>query len=90
MYKPKQKKIISFIQDQKFVGQCCLACLDHITNVEIEIVSIDFIHVVLQFRELFPIVFPSMPSNRDIGFCIDLVRGTHPFLSLHIAWLQKN
>ncbi|WMV38729.1 hypothetical protein MTR67_032114 [Solanum verrucosum] len=78
MYKPKQAKIISSIRARKLVGQSCLAYLAHIRDVEVKSPSIESIHVVSEFREVFPNDLPGMPPNKDIDFCIDLEPGTHP------------
>ncbi|WMV33211.1 hypothetical protein MTR67_026596 [Solanum verrucosum] len=78
VYKPKPAKIISSIRARKLVGQGCLVYLDHIRDVEVESPSIEFIPVVLEFREVFPNNLPDMPPNGDIDFCIDLEPGTRP------------
>ncbi|WMV30780.1 hypothetical protein MTR67_024165, partial [Solanum verrucosum] len=60
----------------KLVGQGFLAYLVHIRDVEVESPSIESIHVVSEFREVFPTDFPGMPPHRDIDFCIDLEPST--------------
>ncbi|KAH0761311.1 hypothetical protein KY290_017384 [Solanum tuberosum] len=50
----------------------------HIREVDVAPPSIESIHVVFEFKEVFPTDFPSMPPDRDIYFCIDLKRGTRP------------
>ncbi|WMV30378.1 hypothetical protein MTR67_023763 [Solanum verrucosum] len=47
-------------------------------DVEIEAPSIDSIHVVSEFSEVFPNDLPGMPPDRDIDFCIDFDLGTRP------------
>ncbi|WMV33157.1 hypothetical protein MTR67_026542 [Solanum verrucosum] len=47
-------------------------------EVEIECPSIEYVPVVSEFKEVFPIDLPGMPPNRDIDFCIDLETGTRP------------
>ncbi|WMV42565.1 hypothetical protein MTR67_035950 [Solanum verrucosum] len=78
VYKPKQAKIILFIQARKLVEQGCLSYLAHIRNVDFEAPSIESIHVVSEFREVFLNDLHGMPPNRDIDFCIDLEPGTCP------------
>ncbi|WMV24093.1 hypothetical protein MTR67_017478, partial [Solanum verrucosum] len=78
VYKPKRTRIISSIRAKKLIGQGCLAYLAHFRDVEIEAPSIESIHVVSEFREVFPNDFPGMKLDRDINFCIDLEPGTHP------------
>ncbi|WMV32576.1 hypothetical protein MTR67_025961 [Solanum verrucosum] len=77
-YKPKLAKVIYFMQGRKLVGQGCLAYLAQIRDVEVESPSIESIHVVSEFRVMFPTVLPSMPPDRYIDFCIDLETGTRP------------
>ncbi|WMV24114.1 hypothetical protein MTR67_017499 [Solanum verrucosum] len=78
VYKPKLAKIISSIRARKLVGHGCLAYLAHIWDVEVESPSIEYVPVVYEFKEVFPMDFPSMPPGRDIDFCIDLKTGTRP------------
>ncbi|WMV24832.1 hypothetical protein MTR67_018217 [Solanum verrucosum] len=59
-------------------GQDYLAYLAHIRDVEVDAPSIEFIPVVLEFREVFPTDLPGMPPDRDIDFCIDLEPSTRP------------
>ncbi|WMV09555.1 hypothetical protein MTR67_002940 [Solanum verrucosum] len=56
----------------------CLAYLAHIRDVEVGYPSFEFIHVVLEFRDVFRTDFPCMPPDRDIDLCIDLEPGTRP------------
>ncbi|WMV54665.1 hypothetical protein MTR67_048050 [Solanum verrucosum] len=60
------------------VGQGCLAFLAHIRDVIAESPSIESIHVVSEFKKVFPTDFSGMPLNRDIDFGIDLEPGTRP------------
>ncbi|WMV09404.1 hypothetical protein MTR67_002789 [Solanum verrucosum] len=78
VYKPKQAKIMSSIRATKLIGQGCLAYLADIRDVEIENPSTEAIHVVTEFKEVFPNELPGMPPNRNIDFCIDLEPGTRP------------
>ncbi|WMV50634.1 hypothetical protein MTR67_044019, partial [Solanum verrucosum] len=78
VYKPKQAKFISSIRPRKLVRKGCLAYLAHIRDVEVESPSIESIHVVSEFREVYPTDLPSMPLDRDIDFCIDLEPSTRP------------
>lgn len=69
MYK---SNIISSIRARKRVRQGCLAYLSHIRDFEVESPSIESFLVVSKFREVFPTDFSSIPSDRDIDFCISL------------------
>lgn len=44
----------------------------------ISLPSLDSVHVVHEFMEVFLTDLPSMPSNRDIGFIIDVESGIKP------------
>ena len=46
--------------------------------MKVKIQSIQSIHVVSEFREVFPTDLPGMPMDRDIDFCIDVKPGTRP------------
>ncbi|WMV49500.1 hypothetical protein MTR67_042885 [Solanum verrucosum] len=63
VYKPKQAKIISSIRASKLVEQGCLAYLADVRDVEIEAPSIESIHVVSKFSEVFPNDLPGMPLD---------------------------
>ncbi|WMV38358.1 hypothetical protein MTR67_031743, partial [Solanum verrucosum] len=73
-----QAKIISSIRASKLVEQGCLSYLAHIRDIEVESPSIEFISVVLEFREVFPNDLTGIPLDRDIYFCIYLEPGTRP------------
>ncbi|KAH0765510.1 hypothetical protein KY285_001381 [Solanum tuberosum] len=47
-------------------------------DVKIEAPSIESIHVVSEFSEVFPNDLPGIPPDRNIDFCIDLEPGTRP------------
>ncbi|WMV41811.1 hypothetical protein MTR67_035196 [Solanum verrucosum] len=76
LYKPKPAKVISFIRARKLVGKGCLAYLAHIRDGDAESPSIESIHVVSEFKEVFPTDMPGMPPDRDIDFCINLKPST--------------
>ncbi|WMV47551.1 hypothetical protein MTR67_040936 [Solanum verrucosum] len=99
VYKPKPAKIISSIRARKLVGQGCLAYLAYIQNVKVESPSIEYISVVLEFKEVFSMDLPSMHPDRDIDFCIDLKPGfasyyrrfvkNFAFIATHLTRLTK-
>lgn len=47
------------------------------TDVEFETPSIEFIHLVLEFREVLHNELSGMPPDRDIDMCINLEPDTH-------------
>lgn len=50
----KWEGIIFFIRAKNLVVQGCLAYLTHVWNVEVESPSIESIHVMSEFKEVFP------------------------------------
>ncbi|WMV41517.1 hypothetical protein MTR67_034902 [Solanum verrucosum] len=66
----------------ELVGQGCLTCLAHIRDVDVKYPSIESIHIVSKFKEVFPIDLTGMRPDRDIDFCIDLEPGTRPIFVL--------
>ncbi|WMV09857.1 hypothetical protein MTR67_003242 [Solanum verrucosum] len=78
VYKPKSAKVIYFVRARKLVWQGCLSYLAHIRDVDAESPSIESIHIVSKFKEVFPTDWHGMPPDRDIDFCIDLEPDTRP------------
>ncbi|WMV49990.1 hypothetical protein MTR67_043375 [Solanum verrucosum] len=78
VYKSKTLKIISFLRASKLVGQGCMVYLAHLRDVIVEFPSIESIPVVSEFLEVFPTDLPSIPSDRDIDFYINLDLSTRP------------
>lgn len=71
MYKPKQARIISFIQSMKHAGRVFLDYLAHIRYVEVESPSMEFIRVVSEFREVYITELPHIVI--DVFFEIKVV-----------------
>ncbi|XP_070018039.1 uncharacterized protein [Nicotiana sylvestris] len=69
-------RVISFLKAQWMVGRDCPSYLAFMRDVSTETPSIDFVPVVRDFPDVFPIDLSCMPSDRDIDFGIDLVQGT--------------
>lgn len=58
--------------------------LDHVRDFEVESPSIEFVPVVSEFKEVFPMDFPSRPPDRGIDFCVDIETDTRPiFIPLY-------
>ncbi|XP_070005553.1 uncharacterized protein [Nicotiana sylvestris] len=72
------RSVISYVKAQYMVEKGCLAYLAYVRDSKAEVPSIDSVHVVHEFPEVFPSDLPGMPPDRDIDFCIDLAPGTHP------------
>lgn len=66
VYKFKKVKIISSIQDSKFVEQGCLAYLSHVRDFGMDALSIGSIMVVSKFNEVFPNDILGITPDRDI------------------------
>lgn len=64
--------IISFMRAWWLVLSGCLSYLAYVYDVSSEALLIDFVPVVREFTNVFPINLPSLPSERDIDFSIDL------------------
>nr|AAT38742.2 'chromo' domain containing protein [Solanum demissum] len=86
------KSVILEISGRKLIGHGCLAYLAHIWDAEVESPSIESIHVVSEFWEVFPTDLPGMLSDRDIDFFFDLEPGTRsisiPPYSMALAELR--
>ncbi|XP_070015600.1 uncharacterized protein [Nicotiana sylvestris] len=60
------------------VEKGCLDYLAYVHDSSAELPSIDFVPIVREFPEVFPLEQPGMPLDRDIDFCIDLDPDTQP------------
>ncbi|XP_070022955.1 uncharacterized protein [Nicotiana sylvestris] len=71
-------RVISFLKARYMVKKGCLAYLAYLRDTTVESPMIDSVLVVRLFADVFPYDLPSMPPDRDIYFCIDLVPGAQP------------
>ncbi|XP_070007881.1 uncharacterized protein [Nicotiana sylvestris] len=71
-------RVISFLKARDMIEKGCLAYLAYVWDTTAKSLMIDSVPVVREFTDVFPSNLPSMPSDRDIDFCIDLAPGTHP------------
>ncbi|XP_070023025.1 uncharacterized protein [Nicotiana sylvestris] len=69
-------RVMSFIKARHLVEKGCLAYLAYVRDTTTETLTIDPMLVVRKFANMFPFDLPSMPSDRDIDFCIDLAPET--------------
>ena len=60
------------------VSKRCLAFLAHLRDDTTQVLLIEMVSIVSEFRDVFPADLPGMPPDRDIDFCIDLEQGTRP------------
>lgn len=78
MCKSKLVKFISFILARMLVEKECSSFVGHLWDYNMEFTSIESVHVVLEFQEVFSMDFFCMPTDRGIDFCIDLELSMHP------------
>ncbi|XP_070022123.1 uncharacterized protein [Nicotiana sylvestris] len=71
-------RVISFLKAPHMVGRGCLSYLAFVSDVSVESPTIDFVPVVRDFPDVFPIDLSGMPLDRDVDFGIDLVPGIQP------------
>ncbi|XP_070023193.1 uncharacterized protein [Nicotiana sylvestris] len=69
-------RIISFMKDQHMVEKGYLSYLAYVQDTTAETPTIDSMHVVWEFSDVFPSNLPGMPPYRDIDFYINLDLGT--------------
>ncbi|XP_070057123.1 uncharacterized protein [Nicotiana tomentosiformis] len=72
------RRVILFLKAQRILEIGCLAYLAYIRHSTVEVPSMDSVPVVRESLKVFPRRFTSMPPDRDIDFCIDLILGTQP------------
>ncbi|WMV10300.1 hypothetical protein MTR67_003685 [Solanum verrucosum] len=83
-------KVISFIKAQRLVDRGCLSYLVFIRDTSVEPFPMDFVYVVREFLDVFPIDFQGVPPDRGINFDIDLESSTKPiFIPLYHMSLAK-
>ncbi|XP_070025266.1 uncharacterized protein [Nicotiana sylvestris] len=76
------RSVISYVKARHMVGKGCLAYLAYVRDSSAKVSSIDYVPIVREFSEVFPLDLPGMPPDRDIDFCIDLAPGTQPIYIL--------
>ncbi|XP_070040523.1 uncharacterized protein [Nicotiana tomentosiformis] len=79
-------RVISFMKAQQMVEKSCLAYLAYVRDTTVETSSIDSVHVVREFPDIFPSDLPGLPPDHDIDFCIDLPPDTQP-ISIPPYWI---
>nr|XP_033516007.1 uncharacterized protein LOC117280399 [Nicotiana tomentosiformis] len=65
-------------QAQWMVDKVCLVYLAFVRYVSADTSTVESIPVVRDFTNVFPADVPSIPPDRDVDFCVDLVPDTQP------------
>ncbi|XP_069143511.1 uncharacterized protein [Solanum lycopersicum] len=60
------------------VSKNCVAFLAYLRDDTSKVLSIEFVSIVHEFLDVFPVDLPGMTPDRDIDFYIDLESGTRP------------
>ena len=68
--------LIFAITAKKMLRRGCRGYLTMVRNVEAEIRAVKNVPVVCEFSDVFHEELPGLPPEREIEFCIDVVRGT--------------
>jgi hypothetical protein len=74
----KSVKIISAMKARTLISHGCIGFLASIKDTSVDVPSIDGIHVVRDFTDVFPDELPGIPPVREIEFSIDLIPGAEP------------
>ena len=71
------QNIISAIIARKMLRRGCRGYLVVVRNVEAKNGAVENVPVVCEFPDVFPEKLPGLPLEREIEFCIDVVRGAN-------------
>lgn len=74
----KYKKFLTIVQAKRLLCQGCETYLAHIVDTSRELLNIEVIKVVNEFKDVFPDEFSGLPPDRIIEFAIYLVSGVAP------------
>ncbi|XP_070049216.1 uncharacterized protein [Nicotiana tomentosiformis] len=69
-------RVISYLKAQQMVEKGCLSYLAFVRDVSAEVPVIDYVPMLCDFPDVFPVGMQGMPPDKDIDFGIDLVPGT--------------
>ncbi|KAL0350029.1 UNVERIFIED_CONTAM: hypothetical protein Sradi_4152100 [Sesamum radiatum] len=70
--------VISAIEARRLILEGCEAYLAHVINAEKVNLTLEEIHVVRDFPEVFPDDLPGLPPNRKVDFMIETIPGVAP------------
>ncbi|XP_070025706.1 uncharacterized protein [Nicotiana sylvestris] len=71
-------RFICYLKARKMIRKRCIYDLVQVQDVEVESPTIQSIHVMNEFPDVFPDELPSLPLEGEIEFSIDLLLDTHP------------
>ncbi|XP_070014958.1 uncharacterized protein [Nicotiana sylvestris] len=71
-------RVIFYLKAQQMVGKGCLSYLAFARDVGADTLTIDYVSVVQDFPNMFPVDLLGMPPDRDIDFVIDLAHDIQP------------
>ena len=78
---------ITAIKFQKLLKQGCEGYLCNVVEAETPKTSLYSIPIVQEFSDAFSKEIPSMPTPREVEFCIDLIPGSSP-ISRAPYWMK--
>lgn len=68
--------LISFLRAQRLGEKWCLAYFTYVRDTSGNTHSLESVHVVREFFDVYPTNLPGFPSEYDINFSIDIEPGT--------------
>ena len=74
---PMPQNLISTITARKMLRRGCQSYLVVVRNVEADRGAVEKVPVVCEFPNIFPEELSRLPPDREIEFCIDVVRGAN-------------
>ncbi|XP_074337615.1 uncharacterized protein LOC141674810 [Apium graveolens] len=72
------RKFLTALQANRLLRQGCQSYLAHVVDTNKDVLHIENIPVVKEFKDVFPDDLPRLPPDREIEFMIDLTPGTTP------------
>ena len=72
------QNLISALIARKMLRRGCQGYLAVVRDVKAKKGTVEKVHVVYEFPDVFPEELPGLPPDREIEFCIDVVPGTDP------------
>ncbi|EOY03326.1 DNA/RNA polymerases superfamily protein [Theobroma cacao] len=70
--------LISVISARRLLRQGCIGYLAVVKDSQAKIGDVTQVSVVKEFVDVFPEELPSLPPEREVEFCIDLIPDTRP------------
>ncbi|XP_060192697.1 uncharacterized protein LOC132622171 [Lycium barbarum] len=71
-------RFISYLKARKMITKGCIYHLVRVQDVEAEPPTLQSVHVVNKFSDVFPEELPGLPPEREIDFAIDVLPDTKP------------